>query len=152
MRTRRQILSGSLAAAAATLGFANSAMAQTAPVISVFKSASCGCCGAWVEHLKRARFAVSVRDLDDVAPIKRQHGVPAQLESCHTATLEGYVIEGHVPAADIRQLLTERPQIRGLAVPGMPIGSPGMETGASPERYEVIAWRADGSTSVFRRY
>jgi hypothetical protein len=103
----------------------------TAQTIDVIKSPYCGCCAQWVEHLRANGFTVRVTDVEDLDPVARQHGVPDELRSCHTATVGGYVIEGHVPAADIRRLLDERPQATGLAVPGMPIGSPGMEQGRS---------------------
>lgn len=122
------------------------------PTIAVTKSASCGCCGAWVDHLRANGFAVTVRDVADVTPEKRRLGVPQALESCHTAVVEGYVVEGHVPAADVKRLLRDRSaHVKGLAVPGMPVGSPGMEVGDQKEPYLVIAWTADG-THVFNRY
>jgi hypothetical protein len=103
-------------------------------------------------HLRANGFPVKPVDLDDLGPVKRQHGVPRALGSCHTALVEGYVVEGHVPADVIDRLLRERPRITGLAVPGMPIGSPGMETpGERPERYDVIAFERSGRTSVYAR-
>lgn len=116
--------------------------------VTVYKSPTCGCCTLWVEHLEAAGFDVQAHDVASVAPRKREHGVPAHLASCHTAVVGGYVVEGHVPAADIRRLLEQRPDIAGLAVPGMPMGSPGMEFGA-PEPYDVIAIGRDGSSRVF---
>jgi hypothetical protein len=110
--------------------------------MTVYKSPWCGCCDAWVDHVRTAGFAVEVHDVDDLAPIKRMAGIPETLASCHTASIDGYAIEGHVPAHVVRRLLDERPAVRGLAVPGMPIGSPGME-GPSPEPYTVYAF-ADG--------
>ena len=103
-------------------------------------------------HLRTSGFTVDARDVTDVKAVKRQHGVPATLESCHTALVDGYVIEGHVPADVIDQLLRERPKVVGLAVPGMPLGSPGMEApGQKAERYDVIAFDARGGTRVFAR-
>lgn len=103
-------------------------------------------------HLRQNGFPVTTVDVDDVRPIKRRHAVPAALESCHTALVEGYVVEGHVAADLIDRLLRERPRIAGLAVPGMPLGSPGMESpGQAPERYDVIAFERSGRTSVFAR-
>jgi hypothetical protein len=116
--------------------------------VQVFKSRTCGCCAAWVTHLKDAGFAVQVTDHIDMTPIKQQYRIPPQYSSCHTAVVDGYVVEGHVPAVDIVKLLKERPKIKGLVLPGMPIGSPGME-GADPESYEVLALDDKGATTVF---
>jgi hypothetical protein len=110
--------------------------AEPATAIKVWKDPNCGCCTGWVEHLRRNGFAVTVEETADLMPIKAQHGVPGALTSCHTAAVGPYTIEGHVPAAAIRRLLTERPQARGLAVPGMPAGSPGMD--GEPEAYDVM--------------
>ena len=105
-----------------------------------------------MDHLRKGGFTVDARDVPDVATVKRKHGVPAALESCHTALVDGFVIEGHVPADVIDQLLRERPKVAGLAVPGMPIGSPGMEApGQNPQPYEVIAFDQRGSTRVYVR-
>lgn len=135
----------------ASVGVAPALAAKTE--IMVYKSPTCGCCGAWVAHLQNNGYAVTVREMDDVSPIKAKFGVPANLQSCHTATVAGYVIEGHVPAADIARLLVTRPpRVRGLAVPGMPAGSPGMESGGAPDRYSVIAWKDDGTWAVYGRY
>lgn len=119
-----------------------------APTITVYKSPTCGCCKSWVEHLEKHGFKVSAHDVMDMGPIKDQFGVSTALESCHTAMVDGYVIEGHVPADVIARLLKERPQVAGLAVPGMPMGSPGME-GPYKERYDVIAFSRDGQTQVY---
>jgi hypothetical protein len=105
-----------------------------------------------VDHLREKGFTVDGRDLSDLRGVKRQHRVPAALESCHTGVIDGYVIEGHVPADVIDQLLRERPKVAGLAVPGMPLGSPGMESpGRKPERYDVIAFDAAGGTRLYAR-
>ena len=113
------------------------ARAEDAPAVKVWKDPNCGCCTGWVEHLRKSGFAVAVVEQADLTSIKAEAGIPAELASCHTARIDGYVLEGHVPAAAIRRLLKERPEGIGLAVPGMPIGSPGME-GGSPEVYAVI--------------
>ena len=118
--------------------------------IQVYKSPTCGCCTKWVDHLRDNGFSVTVTEMKDMTPIKLENGVPRKLASCHTAIAEGYIVEGHVPAADVRRLLTERPKISGLAVPGMPIGSPGME-GPRPERYQVLSFGVDG-TRVFSEH
>jgi hypothetical protein len=119
-----------------------SAFAQT-PTILVHKDPDCGCCAGWVRHLKDAGFAVSVEETKDLETVRRRLGVPADLTACHTAEIAGYVIEGHVPASAVRRLLKERPDATGLAVPGMPAGSPGMEGGAS-QRYDAILFGAAG--------
>jgi hypothetical protein len=119
----------------------------------VYKSPTCGCCNGWIDHLREAGYTVEAVDIpgyQDLQDRKRAEGVPGDLGSCHTATIEGYTIEGHVPAESIERLLRERPDIKGLAVPGMPIGSPGMP-GRNPRPYDVIAFTEDGQTSVFER-
>lgn len=129
---------------------APAALDSALPVITVYKSPTCGCCKAWVEHVKAAGFVVDVHDVADVTPVKDDAGVPGAARSCHTAIVNGYAIEGHVPAAEIKRMLSEHPAIAGLAVPGMPAGSPGMEIPGRPaEPYDVIAFTADGKTSVY---
>lgn len=139
-------------AAVAMVGGAAAALArpQAAPptVVTVYKSPTCGCCSKWVAHLRAAGFAVVAHDTGDVDAVAQAFGVPSRLTSCHTAKVGNYVIEGHVPADLIRKLLTERPNIAGLAVPGMVAGSPGME-GAGAEPYDVVAWDSSGKTSVY---
>ena len=122
------------------------------PVITVYKTPSCGCCKAWVDRLRSEGFRTITKDLSDVSSIKTRSGVPHELWACHTATIGGYVIEGHVPAQDIRRLLADRPDIRGLAVPGMPIGSPGMEIGTAKESYDVLSFDGSGKTDVFSKH
>jgi hypothetical protein len=118
------------------------------PLVTVYKSATCTCCAKWIDHLKAAGFPVEVHDVSDVSEYADNAGVPVALRSCHTAIVKGYAIEGHVPADLIKRLLTEQPKIAGLAVPGMVTGSPGME-GNRKDQYDVVAWSADGKTSVF---
>jgi hypothetical protein len=116
----------------------------------VYKTPTCGCCRAWVDHVKAAGFAVEVRDMPNVDPVKHEHGLPGHLASCHTAIVDGYVVEGHVPADVIRRMLRERPQVAGIAVPGMPMGSPGMEVpGGRKDPYDIIAFSRDGKVSVY---
>ena len=123
------------------------------PQMTVYRSASCGCCTQWGSHIASAGFRIDDHVTEDMEAVKKERGVSSQLTSCHTADVEGYVIEGHVPASAIQRLLKERPNIRGLAVPGMPLGSPGMEVaGVEAERFEVLAIAHDGTTSVFARY
>jgi hypothetical protein len=121
------------------------AVAET-PRIEVYKTPTCGCCTLWIDHLREAGFAVEARELPDLTALKAANGVPPRLASCHTALVDGYVIEGHVPARDVERLLKERPSVAGLAVPGMPIGSPGMEH-PDPRRheaYDVLAFGPEG--------
>jgi hypothetical protein len=124
----------------------------TAVSVVVYKDPNCGCCVSWIEHLRRHGFQVSARDTNDVSGVKRTGRVPAQLHSCHTAFVNGYVVEGHVPAADIQKMLDEKPRIAGIGVGGMPIGSPGMEMGARKDKYDVMAFNRDGTMSVFARH
>lgn len=119
----------------------------------VHKTPTCGCCGEWVDHLREAGFAVEVRETSNLAPVKEKVGVPYGMGSCHTAEVEGYFVEGHVPAEDVKRLLAERPEAKGLTVPGMPLGSPGMEVPSGEvEAYEVLLVRPDGTTEVFARH
>jgi len=143
-RLPRPLLAGAL------LLFASAAVAQ--PLVEMHKDPNCGCCTAWAEHLEAAGFEVQVTETRDLRSVKIAHGVTPELASCHTATVEGYVIEGHVPAADIKRLLEEQPDVAGLAVPGMPHGSPGMETGRVDD-YAVLSWRRDERTpAIFNEY
>ena len=123
----------------------NSAFAEE---ITVYKSPTCGCCSKWIDHLRDNGFKVKTTDLKDLRMIKSMSGVKPELASCHTALIDGYVIEGHVPADDIRRLLKERPEIAGLTAPGMPMGSPGME-GPRKDKYDVLTFQKDGRTAVF---
>lgn len=122
-------------------------------LIKIYKTESCGCCRLWVNHLQQAGFAVEVQNLEDLGPIKQRVGLPYGLGSCHTAEVGGYFIEGHVPAQDVKRLLRERPAARGLTVPGMPLGSPGMEVPSGEvQPYDVLLVDKDGKTSVFSTY
>ncbi|MEJ2453461.1 MAG: DUF411 domain-containing protein [Candidatus Thiodiazotropha sp.] len=124
--------------------------ARAADVV-VYKSPTCGCCREWVSHLRENGFAVTVHDRLDMDPVKRAMGVPQRLQSCHTAQVGDYVIEGHVPAADIVRLLREKLPVRGLTAPGMPMGSLGME-GPRKDPYEVLAFQPDGRTTIYARH
>ena len=135
-------------AAALLYLFATAAAAQT---IAVYKDASCGCCGKWVEHVRAAGFEAKVVETPRMDEVKSRLGVPAPLRSCHTAVVGGYVVEGHVPASDIRALLARKPKVAGLAAPGMPPGSPGMDVPGSPA-YTVYAFGRDGATAAFARH
>ncbi len=125
--------------------------AQSSAPVEVFKSPYCGCCGKWVEHLRQNGFQVNTHDVEDVTAARKKMGMPDRLGSCHTAKIGGYVVEGHVPAADIQRLLKEKPKALGLAVPSMPPGSPGMES-AKPVPYQTLLVRTDGTTQVFAQH
>lgn len=116
--------------------------------VTVYKSPTCGCCGKWVEMMRANGFDVTVNDMPDVTPMKDKQGVPAALRSCHTAVVGGYAIEGHVPVDLVKKLLKEKPNAAGIAVPGMPMGSPGME-GATKDTYNVVLFDKAGKTSVY---
>ena len=132
-----------LFAAAASLLQIGTLFADEKPVITVHKDPTCGCCSGWVQHLQDAGFVTKVFDTTDIDAVKKRLGVPDDLAACHTAEVAGYVIEGHVPAAALKLFLAEKPNATGLAVPGMPIGSPGME-GGKPEKYDVVLFGPDG--------
>ncbi len=119
-----------------------------AVTVTVYKSPTCGCCSKWIDHLRANGYEVTAVDVADLAPVKAEHGIRAEFASCHTAIVEGYVIEGHVPADVIDRLLEERPNVAGLAVPGMPMGSPGME-GPRKDPYNVVTFDAAGNTTVY---
>ncbi len=153
--SRRAWLSRAALVAAALAGapalsrlLAQGGRAQFPTAMTVFKSPTCGCCTAWVEHVTKAGFKCTIRDVEDLRVVKQTLGIPAALESCHTAQIGTYLVEGHVPADLIKKLLTEKPAGRGLAVPGMPIGSPGME-GGTPERYQILLFGASGAPRVY---
>jgi hypothetical protein len=152
MKTSRHSLSRRTALGLLVAGLAHVLPVQAAarPKVVVSRDPSCGCCGAWAEHLRRAGFPVEIVETTNVNAVKQRLGVPPDLAACHTAEVQGYVIEGHVPASAILRLLEERPQATGLAVPGMPIGSPGME-GGRPETYEVVLFGSQGRRT-FARY
>ncbi len=122
-------------------------------VIHVYKSPTCGCCGDWVEHLRAAGFEVEVENVQDLVAVKRRFGIPDRLATCHTAVVGRYLVEGHVPAEDLRRFLDQSPDVAGLAVPGMPVGSPGMEVEGQPDQpYDVLAFDAQGRTTVFAEH
>ena len=120
-------------------------------VIEVYKTATCGCCKQWTKHLEANGFTVKAQDVANTGDYRAKFGIPADYGSCHTARVGGYAVEGHVPASDIKRLLAEKPKARGLAVPGMPMGSPGME-GERKDPYEVLLVKDGGKTSVYKRY
>lgn len=128
-----------------------SGAALAAETVEVWKTATCGCCGKWIEHLQAAGFQVRFRNVDDLDAARSRNGVPRALGSCHTARVGGYALEGHVPAADVRRLLRERPKAAGLAVPGMPSDAPGMD-GRRGAPYEVLLFDSSGGARVYSRY
>lgn len=125
--------------------------AQAATTIDVYKSPSCSCCGKWIEHVQKAGFKVQVHETGNLAASRRAVGMPDRFASCHSATVNGYALEGHVPAADIQRLLKEKPKAIGLAVPSMPAGAPGMDVPDSPP-YQTLLIRADAGSSVFAQH
>jgi len=146
---RRELLLSCVAALPLVQALPSLAAAAT---ILVYKDPSCGCCTGWVEHLKSAGFPVTVRDVVDTTPERKRLGMPEAFAGCHTATVAGYVLEGHVPAAEVKRLLADRPAAIGLAVPGMPVGSPGMEAGGRIDPYDVLLVGRNGQASVFAKY
>lgn len=122
------------------------------PLIHVWKSASCGCCSAWVAYVKAAGYPVQVEDVDDIDAVKRKLGVPAGAAACHTALVDGYVLEGHVPSGAIDRMLADRPKIGGIAVPGMPMGAPGMASPGQEGGYDVVTFTRDGTAGLYERH
>lgn len=145
----RMLLSSSVAIAALFVGAG--AFAQSPTLVEVWRSPSCGCCGDWVRHLQANGFATKVHMVEDTTDARQKARIPQSLGSCHTAKVAGYALEGHVPAREIRRLLTEKPKAVGLAVPGMPMGSPGME-GPVSHSYDVLLVSPAGTTSVYAAY
>ncbi|ODS58185.1 MAG: hypothetical protein ABS36_04390 [Acidobacteria bacterium SCN 69-37] len=152
--TRRSWLRVTTTAAAAmvpafTLGAEG---AQALPAVTVHKDPSCGCCSLWIGHMERAGFRVTATDTTNMPALHAKLGVPAHVQSCHTAVVDGYLVEGHVPADEVKRLLKSRPAVKGIAVPGMPLGSPGMEQGNVKHQYSVLTFDEAGRTTVFARY
>ena len=138
-------------ACGAALGLAAPALASPDEVV-MYKDPNCGCCGKWAEHMRSAGFPVKEVASPRMDLVKQEAGVPEALGSCHTAKVGGYVVEGHVPAADVRRMLAEKPAIRGPSAPGMPLGSPGMEGPYPAERYDVVSFDAQGRSAVFSKH
>ncbi|MGR6833498.1 DUF411 domain-containing protein [Aliivibrio wodanis] len=130
--------------------FSTSAFATTE--VMTYKSPYCGCCTEWVEHMEDNGFTVKIEDHEDMNPIKQKLGVEPRLASCHTAVIDGYVFEGHIPADDIKKFLAEPRDFKGLAVPGMPMGSPGMEYGDKKDKYQVVAFKENGKLALFNTH
>ncbi len=144
------ILTGAGLCAIAIVGYTMRPDDQIKPAMVVYKSPTCGCCVKWAEHMEAAGFEVESRNMRDMGAIKKELGVPRPAHSCHTAVVDGYVVEGHVPAAYIHQLLDEKPDLPGIAVPGMPIGSPGME-GPNAQPYDVVTFNGEAIAGVYAR-
>jgi hypothetical protein len=137
----------------AAIAQAPSQPASAKPVVHVYKTRGCGCCAAWVEHLEAAGYPVQVEDVDDIDAVNARLGIPARTTSCHTAQVDGYLVEGHVPAADIDRMLAERPPIAGLAVPGMPARAPGMaEPGQPIGGFDVVSFTKGGGVELYKKY
>ena len=150
--SRRHLLLALAATPAALLAAHAQANPFKLPTVHVWKSPTCGCCTAWVDHMRAAGFTVNITEVDDTGPPRKRLGMPAKLGSCHTALVGGYVLEGHVPADDVKRLLRTKTAGLGLSVPGMPVGSPGMEMGPRLDPYDVLLVQRDGRTSVFSHY
>lgn len=149
--TRRGLLAG-IATTVLTGGLPFTARAATLPEVTAFRQPGCGCCEVWVERMQAAGFSTTMTDDESLGDRRAKLGVPPDLGGCHLALIDGYVFEGHVPPADIIAFLESKPDALGLSVPGMPAGSPGMETGGESEPYEVVLMGRDGNRSVFARY
>jgi len=147
MRLTRRALCASIAAVSTAL-----LPAAPAPEMLVFKTSTCGCCGKWAEHMKAAGFNVQVTNVPNTGVYRQKYGVPERLASCHTAFVAGYAVEGHVPAEDVQKLLKMKPKVKGISVPGMPIGSPGMEAGTQRQAYAVVSFTEDGKFTEFTKY
>jgi len=147
------VASGCSSAKQGSTGSGQRAGEESVPTVVMYKSPTCGCCTKWADHLSANGFKVEVRTADNINAVKDRYGVPPRLRSCHTAIVDGYVVEGHVPAREVKRLLEERPDVAGIAVPGMPIGSPGMEVpGAEPQPFNVVAFDKSGNTRVVAQY
>jgi hypothetical protein len=143
-----------LLASAVGVVFSGAAQAQSRPdrTLTVYKSPTCACCDGWIAHMRQAGFTTTVRVTSDVRAVRLARGLPDALASCHTGVIGGYAVEGHVPAADVVRLLAERPEAVGIAVPGMPLGSPGMEAGGRREPFDTVLVLRSGATRVFARH
>ena len=149
---RRRFFLNASAALAALATLPTQAAIEPLKVVRVFKFAGCNCCGNWVNHMRSAGFAVQVTDVADTAAARKRLGMPDRFGSCHAATVDGYAIEGHVPAAEVKRLLDRRPTAIGLAVPSMPPSAPGMDMRGRQDRYQVLLIDAAGQSSVFANY
>jgi hypothetical protein len=152
IRIRRSLAFVALAAGLIWVGTVWLAAQSARPQMTVYKSPTCGCCSKWVEHMQANGFDVKAINVDDIEKVKRDHGVPASAASCHTGIVNGYVVEGHVPADAVLKMLKDKPAIAGIAVPGMPMGSPGMEVpGGQKDAYTIVSFDKTGKTSVYQK-
>src|SRR5689334_10785235 len=155
LKSRKALLAAAAAALAigtVAVGMSGLTSATAAQqVVEVWKAATCDCCAGWIKHMQAAGFSVTVHELENVEPVKAANGVPQALGSCHTGVVDGYVLEGHVPAADVKRLLAERPAAKGLSVPGMPQDAPGMD-GKSGQPYDVVLFGGIGGNAVYARH
>lgn len=120
--------------------------------MTVYRSSSCGCCGGWIEHAKQHGFQITDIKTDDLEAVKQEHNIPRYLSSCHTTIIDGYVMEGHIPVDDIKRFLKQKPNVVGLTVPGMPLGTPGMEAGERKQPFDILAFNENGQVEVFKHY
>ena len=150
MRAKLFLISGLALAGMVVVSPSDNLPAQ-GPAMTVYKTPTCGCCAKWVDHMKAAGFKVQVQDMDDLTEIKQASGVPIPIRTCHTAVVGNYVVEGHVPADLVKKMRNEKPKMAGIAVPGMPIGSPGMESGSEKQPHDVILFDKTGKTSVYAK-
>jgi hypothetical protein len=150
MRAKLLLIAGLALAGMVAVSPSDSLPAQ-GPAMTVYKTPTCGCCAKWVDHVKAAGFKVQVQDMDDLTEIKQASGVPIAIRTCHTAVVGNYVVEGHVPADLVKKMLAEKPKMAGIAVPGMPIGSPGMEQGNEKQPYDVVLFDKTGKTTVYAK-
>ena len=142
-------LTAAMLALGVTTGHGQPAPPPAGKAVTMYKTVGCGCCSVWAEHLRKAGFKVSSMEVADLDRLKATYGVPRAIQTCHTALVDGYVVEGHVPLDAIQKLLKERPKVAGIGVAGMPIGSPGMESGSRHDAYEVVAFDREGKTSTY---
>jgi hypothetical protein len=152
LASRRAVLCLALAAGLAWVGNVWLAAQTARPQLTVYKSPTCGCCSKWIEHMQANGFTVKAIDVADIDAVKREHGVPQSAASCHTGLVNGYVVEGHVPADAVLKMLKDKPAIAGIAVPGMPVGSPGMEVpGGQKDSYTIVSFDKTGKTAVYSK-
>jgi hypothetical protein len=142
-------LTAAMVALGVTIGHGQTATSSSADAVTVYKQVGCGCCSIWAEHLRKAGFKVSSMEVSDLDRVKTAYGVPRAVQTCHTALIAGYVVEGHVPLDAIQKMLKERPKIAGIGVGGMPIGSPGMESGSRKDAYDVVAFDREGKMTTY---
>ena len=150
--SRRSIVGAAVTLLAVPMAIQGTLAAQTLPPVEVFRNPGCGCCEQWAERMRQAGFLVTMSDDPELAQRREKLGVPADIAGCHTTSVGDYIVEGHVPPKDVLRLLEEKPIARGLSVPGMPVGSPGMESADAGESYNVLIFAADGSSKIYASY